>query len=275
MIEDGRGFRFDLESVVHGTVEAKDVDNRALKRWLRECQHAERKVGFLMIRHGIDSPKTLATLAVAAELRRPGSTLAIAAKLRRDAQHREGAPAEAVPHRPAPAVPPADGPDPTKKAQCPECGKLFGTIAGRDSHVAAKHRREPTTTTTTASRRPDRTERGATHSSERKATVVVDASDLEFYEVAAWRERLAQLIASGVRNAIIDFTTLNYVSGRNVGVGALITATSDTLRSVGGSVAIVASDEMLQVFEITQLDQHWPIYPTRIEAISAVEDDSA
>jgi hypothetical protein len=30
--------------------------------------------------------------------------------------------------------------DPTKQAECPVCGKFFATDAGRDDHLAAKHR---------------------------------------------------------------------------------------------------------------------------------------
>jgi hypothetical protein len=39
----GIGFQADLAMVVHGELQAHEVDNGELKRWMHECQRRERQ----------------------------------------------------------------------------------------------------------------------------------------------------------------------------------------------------------------------------------------
>jgi anti-sigma B factor antagonist len=249
-ISDGVGFQVELEMVVHGELEAHEVSNRGLKRWMRECQHRERKLGALML--GIGTPQHVAAYLVLSRAEREAKAQAT----RQESDERRRL-AEQQP----------DAPDRTRAAQCPDCGRRFATRAGRDEHRAAKHRPQRNAQSSKPKRKPTRVSRAASPTATKPAShdnvAIVVPGGPGLYSPPRIRERLIELMASGKTRIVLDLSgsfddELNF------------SGLADIVRSHGGTLALVVPETVIKVFRITRLDERIPVFTSRDDAIAAL-----
>jgi hypothetical protein len=222
-ISDGVGFQADLKMVVHGELEAHEVNNSELKRWMRECQHRERELGGLMLRIG--TPQQVAAYVVVSRAEQ-----AKAEASRREFEQRK----RLADQQPA-------APDGTKAAQCPDCGRRFATKAGRDEHLAAKHQPQPTARSSKPDPAAARVLRAASPSATKAVhnddvEIVVPGPELDPYTLPGLEEDLIRVVASGKTRIVLDLTRTFFDEEVNV------FRLGDTVRGQGGTLAFVAPD---------------------------------
>ena len=266
-IYDGIGFQGALERVVHGELEADEVNNRGLKRWMRECQHRERNLGAFVLRFG--TPQKVAAALVISRAEREAKAEAS----RREFAER-GATAEAsrrdFAERRRLAEQQPDAPDRTKAAPCPDCGRRFATEAGRDEHIAAKHRPQRTARSSQPKPKAARVSRAASPATTKAANhanveIVVPGGELDLYSLPELKERLIELVASGKTRIILDLSTSTFVDDE-----AHVFALPDFVRGHGGTLAFVVPEPVAEVFHITRLDERIPVFTSRDDAIAAL-----
>jgi anti-sigma B factor antagonist len=95
--------------------------------------------------------------------------------------------------------------------------------------------------------------------------------DVEGQLVVTNRQDFKQVILDeveqGARTVIVDFTQSGYIDSS--GLGALVSL-SKRVRDAGGDVRLTGLNEDLRrLFELTRLDQLFPLYATRADALSA------
>lgn len=88
--------------------------------------------------------------------------------------------------------------------------------------------------------------------------------------VVANRQEFKQAILDGLeqgaRLVVVDFTRSPYIDSS--GLGALVSL-SRRLRDAGGDLRLVGlNDDLRSLFELTRLDQLFPLYATRDDAVA-------
>ena len=82
-----------------------------------------------------------------------------------------------------------------------------------------------------------------------------------------FKQAILDEVEQGARTVIIDFTQSGYIDSS--GLGALVSL-SKRVRDAGGDVRLTGLNEDLRrLFELTRLDQLFPMYATRADALSA------
>ncbi|WP_396218828.1 STAS domain-containing protein [Gemmatimonas sp.] len=82
-----------------------------------------------------------------------------------------------------------------------------------------------------------------------------------------FKQAILDEVELGARTVVIDFTQSGYIDSS--GLGALVSL-SKRVRDAGGDVRLTGLNEDLRrLFELTRLDQLFPLYATRADALSA------
>src|ERR1700704_1909549 len=102
--------------------------------------------------------------------------------------------------------------------------------------------------------------------------VLAVRGEIDLFTAPELKQVLAESIEAGRVRIIVDLTETTFLDSTALGV--LIGAVK-RLRSRDGALAIVNVDENIsKTFEITGLDQIFPISATRDEAIKALADEA-
>lgn len=87
--------------------------------------------------------------------------------------------------------------------------------------------------------------------------VIVFDEDLTSSTVLDVRPRLTELIASGVRRVVFDFSRTEFVDSS--GIGMMISAHNSVTKLGGGIEVTGASPEVLTLFRAMRLDKRFPV----------------
>jgi len=103
--------------------------------------------------------------------------------------------------------------------------------------------------------------------------VVAVRGEIDLFTAPELKAALSEAIESGHTRIVVDLTDTTFLDSTALGV--LIGAVK-RLRSRDGRLTIVnVDDNIAKTFEITGLDQIFPISPTRDEAIVALDAEEA
>jgi anti-sigma B factor antagonist len=103
--------------------------------------------------------------------------------------------------------------------------------------------------------------------------VVAVRGEIDLFTAPELKSALSEAIESGHTRIVVDLTDTTFLDSTALGV--LIGAVK-RLRSRDGRLTIVnVDDNIAKTFEITGLDQIFPISPTRDEAIVALDAEEA
>jgi anti-sigma B factor antagonist len=103
--------------------------------------------------------------------------------------------------------------------------------------------------------------------------VVAVRGEIDLFTAPELKSALSEAIESGHMRIVVDLTDTTFLDSTALGV--LIGAVK-RLRSRDGRLTIVnVDDNIAKTFEITGLDQIFPISPTRDEAVKALDADEA
>jgi anti-sigma B factor antagonist len=81
---------------------------------------------------------------------------------------------------------------------------------------------------------------------------------------------LATAVAGGAHDVIVDLSDATFIDSTTLGV---LIGTVRRLRPLGGTVAIACHDaNIVRIFEITRLDQVFPIFETADEGLAFLRD---
>ena len=83
----------------------------------------------------------------------------------------------------------------------------------------------------------------------------------------AFEKRLLDVISDGIKNVIIDFKVLDYIS--SAGLRVILKATKTLKREDGKIMLCSMQDYVKEVFEIAGFDSFLPIVPTLDDALKA------
>jgi anti-sigma B factor antagonist len=98
-------------------------------------------------------------------------------------------------------------------------------------------------------------------------TVVSLHGELDVASAPSLRERLIDLVSRGSTNLILDLEGLDFLD--STGLGVIISALKRA-RTNGGDLRLVCTQSRIRrLFEITALDQAFPLYPSHDAAIRA------
>ena len=99
--------------------------------------------------------------------------------------------------------------------------------------------------------------------------VVAVRGEIDLFTAPELKSALSEAIESGHTRIVVDLTDTTFLDSTALGV--LIGAVK-RLRSRDGRLTIVnVDDNIAKTFEITGLDQIFPISPTRAEAVDALD----
>ena len=103
--------------------------------------------------------------------------------------------------------------------------------------------------------------------------IVAVRGEIDLFTAPDLKSALSEAIESGHTRIVVDLTDTTFLDSTALGV--LIGAIK-RLRSRGGRLTIVnVDDNIAKTFEITGLDQIFPISATRDEAVAALDADEA
>ena len=103
--------------------------------------------------------------------------------------------------------------------------------------------------------------------------VVAVRGEIDLFTAPELKSALSEAIESGHTRIVVDLTDTTFLDSTALGV--LIGAVK-RLRSRDGRLTIVnVDDNIAKTFEITGLDQIFPISPTRAEAVKALDAEEA
>jgi anti-sigma B factor antagonist len=103
--------------------------------------------------------------------------------------------------------------------------------------------------------------------------VVAVRGEIDLFTAPELKSALSEAIESGHTRIVVDLTDTTFLDSTALGV--LIGAVK-RLRSRDGRLTIVnVDDNIAKTFEITGLDQIFPISPTRDEAVKALDAEEA
>lgn len=82
-----------------------------------------------------------------------------------------------------------------------------------------------------------------------------------------FKQAILEAVEEGARTVVIDFTRSGYIDSS--GLGALVSL-SKRVREAGGDVRLVGlNDDLRTLFELTRLDQLFPLFASRADALAA------
>jgi anti-sigma B factor antagonist len=102
-----------------------------------------------------------------------------------------------------------------------------------------------------------------------EVAVLVVGGEVDFEVSPQLKARVMRAIKAGTRRLVLDLTDVTFIDSTAIGV--LAGAVEKLDESGGGSLSVVSTHEkVIQIFEITGLDNLVTIYATRDEALAAV-----
>jgi anti-sigma B factor antagonist len=103
------------------------------------------------------------------------------------------------------------------------------------------------------------------------AYVISLAGEVDLYTAPEFKQQLLEVIAQGASNVIVDFSNTTFIDSTTLGV---LVGGVKRLRTNDGQLTLVCSDRNItKIFEITGLDRVFSIYPSREEAIAAIDKE--
>lgn len=99
--------------------------------------------------------------------------------------------------------------------------------------------------------------------------IVVVAGEIDAATAPVLQQQLLALVDTGVERVVVDLTEVTFIE--SVGLGTLVAARK-RLADGAKNLCLVIADEQVNIkgpFEITRLDDVFPIHPTREAAIEA------
>ena len=82
-----------------------------------------------------------------------------------------------------------------------------------------------------------------------------------------FKQAILDAVEQGARTVVIDFARTGYIDSS--GLGALVSL-SKRVRDAGGDIRLASlHDDLRTLFELTRLDQLFPLYATRADAHAA------
>jgi anti-sigma B factor antagonist len=101
-----------------------------------------------------------------------------------------------------------------------------------------------------------------------EVAILVVGGEVDFEVSPQLKARLMRAIKSGSRRLVLDLTDVTFIDSTAIGVLAGTVEKLDELG--GGSVSVVSTHEkVIQIFEITGLDNLVAIHASRDEALAA------
>jgi anti-anti-sigma factor len=103
------------------------------------------------------------------------------------------------------------------------------------------------------------------------AVVVSVSGDVDMHTAPAFEEELGHAVEDGLATAlVVDLTDVTFID--STGLNALVRA-FERQRLAGSQLALVSDDSRVaMILEVARLDRVLKRYPTRAEALAAVED---
>lgn len=99
------------------------------------------------------------------------------------------------------------------------------------------------------------------------ALLVVVDGQLVVTNRQEFKQAVIDAMAQGVTLVVVDFAAAPYIDSS--GLGALVSL-SRRLREAGGDLRLVGlNDDLRSLFELTRLDQLFPAYASRADALAA------
>jgi anti-sigma B factor antagonist len=99
--------------------------------------------------------------------------------------------------------------------------------------------------------------------------VIALSGEVDLYTAPEFKQELLRVIGEGSKQVVVDFTDTTFIDSTTLGV---LVGGVKRLRPEGGQLSLVCNDRNItKIFEITGLDRVFTIYPTRDEALSALE----
>ena len=101
------------------------------------------------------------------------------------------------------------------------------------------------------------------------AHVVSLTGEVDLYTAPDFKQKLLELIGNGAKDVVVDLSETTFIDSTTLGV---LVGGVKRLRPNGGQLSLVCSDRNItKIFEITGLDRVFTIYPTRTEALAALD----
>ena len=102
--------------------------------------------------------------------------------------------------------------------------------------------------------------------------VIVLGGEVDLYTAPEFKERMVELIEDGKKRIVVDLSAATFIDSTTLGV---LVGGVKRLRPTGGTLALVCTNQNItKIFEITGLDQVFPIHASRDEALAAVAAQS-
>jgi anti-sigma B factor antagonist len=99
--------------------------------------------------------------------------------------------------------------------------------------------------------------------------VISLAGEVDLYTAPDFKQQLLEVIGSGSKNVVVDFTNATFIDSTTLGV---LVGGVKRLRTNDGQLSLVCSDRNItKIFEITGLDRVFPIHATRDEALAQLD----
>jgi anti-sigma B factor antagonist len=99
--------------------------------------------------------------------------------------------------------------------------------------------------------------------------VLVVGGEVDYEVSPQLKARLMKAIKAGTRRLVLDLTDVSFIDSTAIGVIASAVERLDEMG--GGSVAVVSTHEkVMQIFEITGLDNVLTVHSTREDALAAL-----
>ena len=99
--------------------------------------------------------------------------------------------------------------------------------------------------------------------------VLVVGGEVDYEVSPQLKVRLMKAIKAGTRRLVLDLTDVSFIDSTAIGVIAGAVERLDEMG--GGSVAVVSTHEkVMQIFEITGLDNVLTVHPSREDALAAL-----
>lgn len=101
-----------------------------------------------------------------------------------------------------------------------------------------------------------------------EVAIIVVGGEVDFEVSPQLKARLTRAIKAGSRRLILDLADVTFIDSTAIGVLAGLV---DRLDELGGSLSLVCTHEkVMQIFEITGLDNVVTVHPSREDALASV-----
>ena len=98
--------------------------------------------------------------------------------------------------------------------------------------------------------------------------VIALSGEVDLYTAPEFKQQLLEAISNGAKHVVVDFSDTTFIDSTTLGV---LVGGVKRLRANDGQLALVCDDRNItKIFEITGLDRVFTIYPTRSEAVTAM-----